>query len=166
MQIIRDRRIGESRWQHVPEGSLTGTSLIEDGEAIIVGLADWRDNRAELLGRNPPVGVRLGAGDSIDEIVGDLAAISLVALEFAGVGEGRGYSQARLLREHHGFAGEIRAVGDVSRDRLAFMQRCGFNAYELRPGSDLQDALKAFGEISAHYQSAADEHQPISAERA
>ena len=49
-----------------------------------------------------------------------------------------------LLRTRHGFAGELRAVGDILRDQLYFLNRCGFNAFELREDQDLEAALAAF----------------------
>lgn len=166
MQIIRDRSISESHWRHVPEGALTDTQRAKPNGAIIVALADWRRGKSELLRRRIPVGVRLGPGNSVDDIVEDLGYIALVALEFASFTDGRGYTHARRLRETYGYHGEIRAVGDVSRDHLAFMERCGFNAFELRPGSDLRDALKAFDEISVVYQAAADRQPPGASRRA
>ena len=166
MHIIRNRRISRSHWRHVPEGALAGNNGAElPGGAIIVALADWREHKTELLGRDAPIGVRLGADDALTEICEELDSIALVALAFCGVTEGRGYSQARLLRERHGYRGEIRAIGDVSRDRLAFMERCGFNAYELREDCDLQGALAAFGEISQVYQPGADAREPIASLR-
>jgi uncharacterized protein (DUF934 family) len=148
----------------VPEGTLADARTREQHGAIVVTLADWRRQKIALLRRAGPVGVRLGAGDDLDDILDDLDSIALVALEFGSFTDGRGYTQARRLRERHGYPGEIRAVGDVSRDRLAFMERCGFNAFELRTRSALRDALDAFGEISDVYQPAADA-QPIIASR-
>ncbi|MGB5063692.1 MAG: DUF934 domain-containing protein, partial [Candidatus Competibacter sp.] len=75
--------------------------------------------------------------------------------------DGRAYSQARLLRERHGYRGEIRAVGDVLRDQLFFMARCGFDAFEPRADRSLEDALAAFGDFSASYQPAADQPLPL-----
>jgi uncharacterized protein (DUF934 family) len=166
MQIIRDRRISESHWQHVPEGALTGKEGMQPAGAIIVALADWRRHKARLLGRGTPVGVRLASDDAIDDIVDDLDSIALVAVAFASFTDGRGYTLARRLRDIHGYEREIRAVGDVSRDHLAFMERCGFNAFELRPHSDLREALKAFDEISVVYQPAADRQPPGVSRRA
>ena len=164
MQIIRDRRISESHWRHAPEGALADARIGKGHGAIVVTLADWRRQKNTLLRRAGPVGVRLGAGDDLDDILDDLDAIALVVLEFESFTDGRGYTQARRLRERHGYRGEIRAVGDVSRDHLAFMERCGFNAFELRTRGALRDALGAFGEISDVYQPAADA-QPIIASR-
>jgi uncharacterized protein (DUF934 family) len=165
MQIIRDRRISENRWQHAPEDALVLDATTRLPDAVIVTLADWRAHKRELLRRGVSVGVRLGAGDDVDEIVEDLSAIGLVALEFESFTEGRPYTHARLLRERYGYQGEIRAVGDVSRDRLAFMERCGINAYELREDCDPDEAIEAFGEISDVYQPAADERPVIASRR-
>jgi len=165
MRIIRDRRISESHWRHVPEGTLTDSQSAAGTDALIVGFADWRLHKAELRRRCAPVGVRLAANDDLHEVLEDLDAIALVALEFASFTEGRAYTQARRLRERHAFSGEIRAVGDVSRDRIAFMERCGFNAFELPGEVGLQGALDAFGEISDVYQPGADARPIIACQR-
>jgi len=165
MQIIRDRRVCESHWQHVPDGVLADNPDARLAGAIIVSLADWRLHKIELARRAVTIGVRLGAGDDIEEIADDLSAVALIALEFASFSEGRAYTQARLLRDRHGYQGEIRAVGDVSRDRLAFMERCGINAFEMGGNGNLEAALKAFAEISDFYQPAADRKPPIASYR-
>lgn len=166
MQIIRDRHISENQWRHVPEGSLADVLNAAPAGPISVAITDWRKYRIALLARDAPVGVRLAGGDAVDEIVPDLKRIALVALEFGSVTEGRGYTQARMLREKHDYFAEIRAIGNVSRDRLAFMERCGFNAFELPADCDLRDALKAFDEISLAYQTVADSRPGIAALRA
>lgn len=164
MRIIRNRHISDSRWQHVPEGASVLDTTTSLPNAVVVTLADWRLHKQALLGRGVSVGVRLAAADAVDEIADDLNDIGLVALEFETFTEGRPYTQARLLRERYGYRGEIRAVGDVSRDRLAFMERCGFDAYELGEDGDLGDAITAFAEISDVYQPAAD-RRPVIADR-
>ena len=95
------------------------------------------------------------------EMVADLPRLELVALEFPKFSDGRALSQARLLRERYGYRGEIRAMGDVLRDQLFFMTRCGFDAFEPRPDRSLEDALAAFDEFSASYQPAADQPLPL-----
>ena len=74
-----------------------------------------------------------------------------MSIEFPGPSEGRGYTQARLLRERYAFKGELRASGYVRHDQLFFMARCGFNAFEL-PEHELQDASAAFMTFTATYQ--------------
>lgn len=154
MLIIRDRRVSEDRWLHVPEGG--GAEVAGDDGPVTVTLADWRLHRRALRRRAPPTGVRLGGGDDLDAVVPDLDAIDLVVFEFGAFTDGRAYSRARILRERHGYRGEIRAAGDVARDQLAFLERCGFDAFALRPGVDPEEALAAFDEITGAYQRAVD----------
>jgi uncharacterized protein (DUF934 family) len=74
-----------------------------------------------------------------------------VEVHFPKFGDGRGYSLARLLRRH-GYRGELRAVGQFTRDHLLFMERVGFDAFELREGEDAAEALGAFHDFSDAYQ--------------
>ena len=87
----------------------------------------------------------------VEQLAPDLPRFSLVGAEFPGPSEGRGYTQARLLRERHGWRGELRATGYVRRDQVFFLARCGFNSFEL-PDSDLEGAAEAFSTFTARYQ--------------
>ena len=82
--------------------------------------------------------------------------LQLIAIEFPVFRDGRGFSQARLLRRA-GFTGELRAVGDVARDRLAYLESCGFDAFEIAEERFNPDDLQAFSEISVSYQAQAAE---------
>ncbi len=91
------------------------------------------------------------------EPTADPAAVSLegvtrIEVLFPKFGDGRGYSIARLLRERHGYRGELRAVGQVARDNLYFLERCGFDSFLLRDGEDAQEALRGFEDFSVSYQ--------------
>ena len=85
----------------------------------------------------------------------------MLALEFPNFKDGRSYSHARLLRERFGFRGELRAVGDVLRDQLFFMQRCGIDAFQVREDKDAEDALRGLSGFTVKYQTAADGLPPI-----
>jgi len=150
MRIIRERRISEDHWRHAAEDG-----PLPAGD-VIVSLSRWRRERDRLLARGTGLGVRLAGGDDPEQIAADLPHLQVVALEFAVFVDGRAFSQARLLREQFGYRGEIRAVGDLLRDQIAFMQRCGINACELPEGLDPEHALGAFDEFSVQYQPAAD----------
>jgi uncharacterized protein (DUF934 family) len=91
----------------------------------------------------------------------DLVNFELVAVHFPKFTDGRGYSTARLLHERLGWQGELRAMGDVLRDQLFLMARCGFDSFALRDDQDPQAALSAFRDFSVRYQSATDEPQPL-----
>ncbi len=153
--VIKHRRIVEDRWQH-----LADEAELPAGP-VIVSLARWQRERAILLKRGQPVGVRLPNTADVADLAADLPLLEVVALEFPKFADGRAHSQARLLRERYGYQGELRAVGDVLRDQLFFMARNGFDAFELRADRSLEDALKAFDEFSESYQPAADQPQPL-----
>ena len=82
-------------------------------------------------------------------------------MRFPQFADGRGYSSARLLRERYGFVGELRAFGEVLRDQLFYLERVGFNAFAIKEGKSIEDALKAFGDFSDAYQSSAKQPLPL-----
>jgi uncharacterized protein (DUF934 family) len=114
----------------------------------------------EDLGRYPrfferslfELGVELEADDEIDDIAGWLPRLDLVSLNFGVFADGRPFSQAKLLRDRFDYRGNIRAHGEVLRDQLSFMQRCGINQFCLAEGEDVELALGAFADISESYQ--------------
>lgn len=157
--IIKNRRIVDDGWVHVDDGQ-----PLPEGSDATVSLSRWSAERDELRARarsGGRVGVRLRPDDETDAIEGDLQDLPLVAIEFPKFTDGRGYSKARRLRERHGYEGELRAIGNVLRDQLFYMHRCGFDAFELQPGKSLEQALEAFDELSVAYQGAADEPRPL-----
>jgi len=155
MRIIRDRAVVEDDFVHVPDGAEQPI-----GAKPIVRLADFVVVRETLLARHAAVGVRVSP-DTLPADIPDLQRLALIAIEFPAFTDGRGYSVARLLRQRHGYRGELRAVGWVLRDQLQFLERCGFNAFELQPGKPLDSALEAFDEITVTYQAAVDDARPL-----
>ena len=108
--------------------------------------------------------VRIEPGDDARELVPHLERLALVEVNFPAFGDGRGYSSARILREA-GYEGELRAVGDVLVDQLAYMCRCGFDAFEPDQQLDMDDVEAAFDRWPDVYQKAADTRTPIWAKR-
>jgi uncharacterized protein (DUF934 family) len=96
--------------------------------------------------------LRLAPADDPAAFAARLAHATRVEVEFPKFGDGRGFSIGRLLRERHGYRGELRAVGQITRDHLLALERCGFDAFELREGEDPQDALASFNDFSHSYQ--------------
>jgi len=134
--------------------------------AVIVPLAVWTARKTELQARSTPVGVWLEAGEGPETIADDLASLAVVAVNFPKFTDGRGYSTARLLRERFGYRGEVRAIGDVLHDQLFLMTRCGFDAFALKEGKNIELALQAFDTFKVPYQAAVDETQPLFRRRA
>ena len=98
------------------------------------------------------LGVDLQPDEAIEDIARWIPRLKLVRLNFSAFADGRAFSQARLLRERFAYRGDIRAHGEVLRDQLAFMQRCGINQFDLAAGEDPELALAAFADISVSYQ--------------
>ncbi len=151
MALIKNRVLADDTWVHVAD-----ETPVPAEEGAIVSRARWEAERDTLGARNAPIGVRLDAGDGPEILAGDIGRLDLIAVPFDHFKDGRGYSTARLLRERHGFTGELRAVGNVLRDQLAFLERCGFDAFEYAGKQDAEKAIAAFNEIGAVYQTAAD----------
>ncbi len=151
MALIKNGRVVADPWR-----ALADDESCPNAGPVLLSWRRWRAEREGWRGRPEPVGVRVPPEVPAGEIAADLANFALVAFEFPKLVEGRPYSTARLLRGRYGFAGEIRAVGEVIRDQLAFLSRCGFDAFEIKPGHDAEAALAAFGEISVALQPAGD----------
>jgi len=160
MPLLINREVVQNDpWQFVT------AEAIEAGEPLPVGsvavpLAYFVEHKANLLARSGEVGVTVNGGDDLQALIASLADVSLVAVEFPVFRDGRGFSIARKV-VRAGFKGEVRAVGDVGRDRLEYMESCGFNAFEVNGESFSDDTLKAFTEISVNYQGTAADPRPI-----
>jgi phosphoadenosine phosphosulfate reductase len=98
------------------------------GRLPIFPLARWRQDGTARAASGALAGVWLPAGETIDAVADDLARIALVALPFPKFSDGRSYSAARQLREA-GYAGEVRAFGDVLLDQIPLMLRAGFDSF-------------------------------------
>jgi len=144
--ILRRREIVADDWSHL------GEKCAEDG-ALIVPLAELRVEAARWRAWRGPLGVRVAPADAPEDLIPELPRLGLVAVEFPNPGDGRGYSQGRLLRERFGFTGELRAVGaGVRQDQVFLLARCGFDALELAAGEDREAALAALSRYDVAYQ--------------
>ena len=119
---------------------------------VIVSLERWRAERDKLIATGQPLGVRLASHHTAEDIAADLVHLNLVAVEFPAIADGRGYTVGRMLRERHGFVGEIRAVGPLVRDVFAFLVRSGFDAVEARDETAADAWNEAVGAITVAYQ--------------
>jgi len=105
--------------------------------------------------------LRLEPSDDPAAFADRLDRVARIEVNFPKFGDGRGYSIARLLRERYGYKGELRAVGQITRDHLFFMESCGFDAFLLRDGEDAEDALQAFEDFSDSYQASVKRPVPL-----
>ena len=156
MPLIRATGVVVDPWLFVKD-----EEPLPEAGAVIVTLDRWQANRDQLLARPTPLGLRLKSDQPPSLVAGDIERFDVIALEFPKFTNGRAYSSARLLRERYGFRGELRAVGNVLRDQLAFMRRCGFDSFEIPPQVDAAAWLSSLGGISVVYQPATDERASV-----
>jgi len=117
-------------------------------------------NRQIVTQLSPPDLV-LEPTDDPAVVAGAVGLAQVIAVNFPKFGDGRGYSIGRLLRERHGYKGELRAVGQITRDHLFFLESVGFDAFELREGEDAAEALAAFDDFSESYQASVTRPVPL-----
>jgi uncharacterized protein (DUF934 family) len=167
-RLLRDGEFVFDEWRTASEAA--------PGDDLLLSFVEWSAQREQWLARpgltrpgltrpgltRPGLtrpgssragrlGVILSPSDAVELLVPDLPLLGLVAAEFPGPSEGRGYSQGRLLRERFGFGGELRARGHIGRDHVFLLARCGFNSFEL-PEPELEGAKAALCTFSAAYQ--------------
>ena len=124
--LFKDGQPADNLWRPAPE-----EGVAPNGVPVILTLKQWTEQREALKGRNQLLGIRIEPGEALDPILPDLGRFSLIALSFPKFADGRSFSKAKMLRDEHGFSGEIRAVGDILWDQLQLMARCGFDAFEI-----------------------------------
>ena len=159
--LIKNARIENDNWRLLSADIEVRLPDVSAHPDLIVPLVLWRRRREDLLARGGRLGLRLASDEGPEAVAHDLAYFALIAVEFPAFTDGRGYSTARLLRERYGFAGELRAIGDVLRDQLVYLQRCGFNSFALRDDQDPVAALDAFKELAVRYQGDALDPRPL-----
>jgi phosphoadenosine phosphosulfate reductase len=156
-QLIKGRALAADRWTLLREAPTLAD--VPNGEPVIVPLSLWRERRAALLARGD-VGVWLRPDDDPAELAVDVKALPLIAIDFPQFTDGRGYSLARLLRDRHGFHGELRAIGDVLRDQLFALAECGFDAFAVRADRDAAEALAGLDDFDGVYAATSRTPQP------
>lgn len=156
-------RLRERDGQRVAEIAVDHWQRVRDDEPlpaletlpVLVSFARLLREREHLQAR--PFGVWLPGNAEPEEVAEALADLPVVAIEVPKFTDGRHFSLARLLRERYGYAGELRAFGDVLPDQLFYMRRCGYDSFELKPGKSLETGLRTLEAFSVAYQAAADQ---------
>lgn len=158
--IYNDGSIRNDEWQLITSDKGLSPTELPKGNLILP--ADfWLASQSALEQQNRQQGIWLGSDIQLEDIANQLLKVELIAVNFPVFTDGRGYSTARLLRERYGYAGEIRAIGDVLQDQLCYMRRCGFDSYQLKEGKCIQSAAQALFPFKETYQAAADQPEPI-----
>ena len=159
--IIKDKTVMEDDWLllRLAEGDTAESVAVPLGK-VIVPLKVWQAQRDFLQSRTE-LGVWLASDERAEELQTELDKFALIAVDFPKFADGRGYSIAYHLRARFAYQGELRAIGDVLRDQMFYMQRVGFNSFAPRADKDIHAALNGLSDFSLTYQASADEAQPL-----
>lgn len=159
--LIKDGVVTPDEWTLLKEATGPEVLQVVPGKNFIVPLSFWRDYQAEMQDYGGRFAVWLDSYENVNAIGPGLHDLPLVALNFPVFSDGRSYTNARELREKLGFQGEVRAIGDVLRDQLFYMARCGFNAFHLRYDQDVEACLAAFNDFHTGYQASISDPLPL-----
>jgi len=158
-RIIKHQQIVDETWHLLPKDA--SFDELTNCDDYIVPLQLWRDHGHALKARDGGLGIWLDSDEQAEEIGEDVKHFQVIALNFPAFTDGRSYSNARLLRDRYQYTGELRAIGDVLRDQLFYMARCGFDAFAIRADKDPEAALEGLKDFSVTYQAATDEPLPL-----
>ena len=160
-EIIRNRQVVADDWTvlRLTDADDAATVAVPPGR-MIVPLVVWLAQQASL-GARTDIGVWLPSDARPEALADAINHLTVIAVDFPKFTDGRGYSIAYNLRSRLGYEGELRAIGDVLRDQLFYMQRIGFDAFATRPDRDIHDALKGLTDFSESYQTSWDQKTPL-----
>lgn len=147
-RLFKGGRLINDRWRLLEDGEPIPGNV----EPIVFRAARWLANHENCLRYQGDKGILLRNSDAVAEIKNDLSILELICIDFPLAVDGRGYSQARLLRERYNYRGELRAVGDVLVDQLVHMHRCGFDAFALQGDQKITCLTKYLRPFSVTYQ--------------
>ena len=151
MPLVKNAKITTDLFVHVADVA----ELPGDG-AVLITAARFLEDPDAMLKRAGKTGVIWPNNRAVDDLVPYLDRLAAVALVFPTFRDGRAYSQARLLRERHGYDGELRATGQVLRDQFVFMSRAGFDAFEVKKDADAEAFAETMKRYSVFYQPTGD----------
>lgn len=153
-KIVRDGQVVEDEWRLVEEEV--------DGDVApmtIISLTSWLAYRE--LDVDLPIGVWLQSDEAAEELANYVSRLQVIALHFPQFTDGRHFTTAHLLRTRYKYEGEIRAFGDVRRDQVEQMHRCGFNAYAPGEEQTAEGLLAGLSLFSHGYQTSSDRPDPL-----
>jgi uncharacterized protein (DUF934 family) len=159
--IIKHREVVSDDWTvlKLAEGDTAADVVVPEGR-MIVPLTVWQAQEATLSAR-AELGVWLASDERPEALKDVVGKFKVIAVDFPKFTDGRGYSIAFNLRSRLGYTGELRAIGDVLRDNLFYMQRVGFDAFATREDRNIHDALKGLTDFSESYQTSWDQKTPL-----
>jgi uncharacterized protein (DUF934 family) len=151
MPLIKNGRVVEDRFVRILDDA-----PIPDGVPAIVPAARFLADAEDILRRDAPTGIEWPNSRKVAELEPYVDRLAVIVLAFPNFKDGRGYSQARQLRERYKFAGELRAAGQILRDQFLFLVRAGFDSLEVKKSADADAFAATLARYSVFYQPSGD----------
>lgn len=155
-KLVKNKSLVDNHWQLLgDEDEITSTghfilplarflSLAESGKLDYARHSCW-----------------LNSTDDIELLAPYVDKLNVIALQFEAFTDGRSFSQARSIRDHLEYEGELRACGHFIQDQVYYLSRCGIDAFELAEVADENAFIESLDDFSERYQGAADDPQPL-----
>lgn len=160
-KLIKDGAIVENTWALIAKPEGDAASVDVPAGQVIVPFSVWNAQRDTLQARTD-IGVWLDSDEHAELIGEEASRFPVIGVNFPGFMDGRAFSTARLLRERYGFTGELRAIGNLIRDQLCYLRRCGVNAFAFaNEDINLEEAVKSLTDLQEYYQAAVDQKLPL-----
>ncbi|MDG2141580.1 MAG: DUF934 domain-containing protein [Gammaproteobacteria bacterium] len=159
--LIKNNELITDTWEILEKSSGPDALAASSTNSIMVPLNLWKLYRNEAEAYSGNIAIWLDSDEFISEIKSEIDEFSVIALNFPVFSDGRSYTTARELRQTLNYEGEIRAIGDVLRDQIFYMSRCGFDSFLLRPDQDAQACIDAFRDFQESYQSTSVNQNPL-----
>ena len=153
--LIKNDAVTEDAWRLIRSDD----ESFDAAEDVILPLAAWL--ALDPAARSGQAAPWLAPDADLGLLLPVLAQLPLIAIDFPAFTDGRGYSLARLLRERYGYQGELRAIGDVQRDQLAYMAQVGFTAFAIRDDRPAEAALDGLRDFSDQYHATVLQPEPL-----
>ncbi|MGY8789695.1 MAG: DUF934 domain-containing protein [Pseudomonadales bacterium] len=160
-KLIKDGKLSKNLWHLVPKEADLAEAVAISSDHLLVHISLWREHKSELFAFNKNIGVWMDSDDDAYELANDVNDLSLIAVNFPVFKDGRSFSNAAILRLRLSFNRELRAIGDVLRDQMFYMKKCGIKSFELSDTVDAEEALAAFTDFADNYQSTVEDPAPL-----
>ena len=159
--LIKNGQVINDDWRILDKSSGLDALSTSTKNSVIVPLNFWKLYRRETEAYTGKLAIWLDSDELISDIKNQISEFSVIALNFPVFSDGRSYTNARELRQSLNFEGEIRAIGDVLRDQIFYMSRCGFDSFLLRQDQDPRACIDALQDFQESYQSTSANQNPL-----
>ena len=135
-------------WRMISDDEALNSAISLPGQQLILPIPLWRSSGVNLAEQGHKVGVWLWPDDDPESLISIAQKLPIIAVHFPVFTDGRGYTHGKILRDRLGYIGELRATGDVLRDQIYFLSRCGFSSFALRADQNPEECLSALNDFS------------------